>query len=317
MSNTVDKVIKIALDEVGYLEKSKKAYNKDHKILDSKEEGAGTDDYTKYGRDMYALYPKVINFPAPWCDCFVDWCFYKAYGEDNAKALLGGGFDDYTVNSAKFYKDKGLWHNGDSIPKVGDQIFFKNSSGTICHTGLVYQVKLNKKYVYTIEGNTSLAAGVVPKGCCVGKKSYAIGYERIAGYGRPNYDVDPNAQPWCEETDEEKWERLVADLQKALNSEYDAGLEVDGIAGKKTLAATPNLSVIEHDTKPKTVKALQGLLTYWGYKCVINGVFDFEVEKQVKNFQKEKVGMNNPDGELWAHRKSWKVLLKLENPVLN
>lgn len=304
MSNTVDKVIKIALDEVGYMEKSKKAYNKNPKVLDSKEDGAGSENYTKYGRDMHELYPAVMDFPAPWCDCFVDWCFYKAYGETEAKSLLGGNFDDYTVNSAKFYQDKGLWHNGDSIPQVGDQIFFK--SGSSYHTGLVY--KVNKVYVYTIEGNTSLALGVVNNGCCVRTKSYSIGYEKIAGYGRPNYDVDPNSG--YEETDEEKWKRLVTDLQKALNTEYNARLKVDGIAGPKTLAATPNLSVSIRSTKPNTVKVLQGLLTYWGYKCVINGDFDFEVEKQVRNFQKEKVKLNHPDGELWAQKKSWKVLLK-------
>ena len=120
--------------------------------------------------------------------------------------------------------------------------------------------------------------------------------------------MDPNSG--YEETDEEKWKRLVTDLQKALNAEYNAGLKVDGIAGPKTLAATPNLSVSIRNTKPNTVKVLQGLLTYWGYKCVINGDFDFEVEKQVRNFQKEKVKLNHPDGELWAQKKSWKVLLK-------
>jgi hypothetical protein len=304
MSNTVDKVIKIALDEVGYMEKSKKAYNKDPKVLDSKEEGAGTDNLTKYGRDMHELYPQVMDFGQPWCDCFVDWCFYKAYGETEAKALLGGDFNDYTKYSAKFYEKKGTWHT--SNPHVGDQIFFKNNSG-ICHTGLVY--KVDKGYVYTIEGNTSLALGVVTNGCCVRTKSYSIEYERIAGYGRPNYDVDPNTQPGFEVTDEEKWQRLVADLQKALNAEFDAGLVVDGIAGKKTLAATPNLSIRTRSTKPNTVMALQGLLTYWDYKCVINGDYDFEVEKQVKNFQREKVKLINTDGEFWAQKRSWKVLL--------
>lgn len=305
MSNTVDKVIKIALDEVGYMEKSKKAYNKDPKVLDSKEEGAGSDNLTKYGRDMNALYPQVMDFGLPWCDCFVDWCFYKAYGETEAKALLGGDFNDYTRRSAQFYKDKGTWHTSD--PQVGDQIFFKNDSG-INHTGLVY--KVDKGYVYTIEGNTSSAKGVANNGCCVRAKSYSIGYERIAGYGRPNYDVEHGTQPTYEVTDKEKWQGLVTDLQKALNAEYNAGLVVDGIVGKNTLNATPNLSVSTRSTKPKTVKTLQGLLTYWGYKCEINGDYDFEVEKQVKIFQKEKVGLTNPDGEFWSQRKSWKVLLK-------
>ena len=307
MSNTVDKVIKIALDEVGYLEKSKKAYNKDHKILDSKEEGAGSDNYTKYGRDMNALYPKVMDFPAPWCDCFVDWCFYKAYGETEAKALLGGDFNDYTRHSAKYYQDKGKWHTSD--PKVGDQIFFKHSTG-IYHTGLVY--KVDKGYVYTIEGNTNSALGVVANGGSVRCKSYSLSYNRIAGYGRPNYDglgdlIDDSTTPVLNDT----WHDLIAELQKALNDEYDKKLDVDGDAGPKTLEATPTLNTSTRNSKPKTVKALQKLLYYWGYKCLIDGDFFVGTEKQVKLFQKEKVGMVYPDGEFWAQKKSWQVLLKL------
>jgi hypothetical protein len=81
------------------------------------------------------------------------------------------------------YKNKKAWYT--SNPKVGDQIFFKNSSG-ICHTGLVYAVDSQK--VYTVEGNTSGASGVVANGGGVCKKSYSITSSKIAGYGRPKYD---------------------------------------------------------------------------------------------------------------------------------
>lgn len=177
MELNVNKVIEIALAEVGYLEK------RSNSSLDSKTQNAGSANYTKYGRDMHNLYPSYMDFPAAWCDCFVDWCFYKAYGKTNAMKLLGGKFDDYTVNSAQLYKNKGAWYT--SNPKVGDQIFFKNSS-RICHTGLVY--KVTSTTVYTIEGNTSGASGVVANGGGVCKKSYALNYSRIAGYGRPAYD---------------------------------------------------------------------------------------------------------------------------------
>ena len=90
MANTVGKVIKVAEAEVGYLEKSAAAYKKNPSVLNKKTEGAGVDNYTKYGRDMHAIYPAVMDFPAAWCDCFVDWCFQKAYGLSNAKKLLGG-----------------------------------------------------------------------------------------------------------------------------------------------------------------------------------------------------------------------------------
>lgn len=185
MANYPDKVIQIAKAEIGYLEKSAAAYKKDPSVLDHKTKGAGQDNYTKYGRDMHKLYPAVMDFPAYWCDCFVDWCFQKAYGVSNAKKLLCGNFDDYTVNSAGLYKKKKAWHS--SNPKVGDQIFFTNASGGICHTGLVTKVTSNR--VYTIEGNTSSEAGVSANGGCVRDKSYPLNYARIAGYGRPPYDV--------------------------------------------------------------------------------------------------------------------------------
>lgn len=183
MANTVDKVIDIAEKEVGYLEKSALAYKKDKTVLDRKTDGSGYDNYTKYGRDMHNIYPSVMDFPAAWCDCFVDWCFYKAYGVTTAKSLLGGNFDDYTVASAQMYKNKGAWHTKN--PRIGDQIFFKNST-RICHTGLVYGVSGGR--VYTIEGNTSNASGVIANGGCVAKKSYLLSYSKIAGYGRPKYD---------------------------------------------------------------------------------------------------------------------------------
>lgn len=173
---TCEAVIHIARAEIGYIEKAS------NNSLDSKKANAGFGNYTKYGRDMHKLYPAVMDFPAPWCDCFVDWCFYKAYGVSNAKALLGGNFDDYTVASAQLYKNKGAYHKNN--PKAGDQIFFRNST-RICHTGLV--TKVTGTHVYTIEGNTSSEPGVIPNGGCVRAKCYALGDSKIDGYGRPNY----------------------------------------------------------------------------------------------------------------------------------
>lgn len=310
MSNTADKVIAIALAEEGYLEKSKSAYQKNKNVLDCKEEGAGSDNYTKYGRDMHEIYPAVMNFPAAWCDCFVDWCFYKAYGVANAKALLAGDFDDFTRQSAQLYKNKNAWHTNN--PQPGDQIFFIDSAtGKIGHTGLVH--KVDKGYVYTIEGNTSSAKGVVANGGCVRAKSYSLTYNLIAGYGRPKYDGLGNVEASAgTPVQNDTWHTLVVELQKALNAEYDAQLVVDGVAGNKTLLATPTLSVRIRSTKPMTVKAFQKLLSYWGYKCYADGDFYTATEKMVKSFQAQKVGMARPDGEFTAQKSSWKVLLKLK-----
>jgi len=184
--NTVDKVIKIAMQEVGYLEKSKTAYQKNPSIIYEKTSGAGSDNITKYGFEMHKIYPGVMDFPAYWCDAFVDWCFYKAYGVTTAKSLLGGNFDDYTVASAGMYAK----HNAlDKIPSIGAQVFFtKNGKRSTCyHTGLVYNIDNN--YFYTIEGNTSSIDSVVRNGGCVAKKKYLISkYNGIALFGHPKYD---------------------------------------------------------------------------------------------------------------------------------
>ena len=137
---------------------------------------------------MHAIQPSNMDFPAYWCDAFVDWCFLKAFGEESARMLLGD-FDDYTVNSAKLYQKRGLWSGSDKKPDPGDQVFFHNNE-RICHTGIV--IKVTNKMIYTIEGNTyknknkkqqeSIHGGAV---VC---KNYDLSDRRIAGYGKPPYE---------------------------------------------------------------------------------------------------------------------------------
>lgn len=183
MSCCVEDVIKIAKAEVGYTEKETKSN------LDSKTANAGDENITKYARDL----DKITNFyngrkqGCSWCDIFVDWCFYKAYGLSNARRLLcqptkscGAG----CKYSKQYYQNKNRYY---SLPKIGDQIFFSNSKNEICHTGIVYDV--SNSYVYTIEGNTSSASGVVANGGVVAYKKYRLKYKYIDGYGRPDYDV--------------------------------------------------------------------------------------------------------------------------------
>lgn len=173
----ITQTILLAEQEVGYLEK------KSNKDLYDKTANAGDMNYTKYGYEMSRL-QKNMDFPAAWCDCFYDWLIYNAVGKDlkKAKAVLCGDIDDYTVYSANYYKMAGHWH---TTPQVGDQIFFTDSLGNICHTGIV--TSFTDSTVNTIEGNTSSAAGVVANGGCVRRKSYSRAYKRIAGYGRPNW----------------------------------------------------------------------------------------------------------------------------------
>lgn len=174
----IEKVITIALNEEGYLEKK----NKNN--LDNKTINAGSNNYTKYWADMAPSYQGQ-----PWCACFVNWCFKHAYGETEAKNLLctKGAWSYYTPTSAQYFKNMHQWF---TTPQRGDVIFFKNSQ-RICHTGIVLEVKNGR--VYTIEGNTSGGSTLEANGGCVAKKNYPLGYNRIAGYGRPKYSNTPAA----------------------------------------------------------------------------------------------------------------------------
>lgn len=253
------KVVKIALDEVGYLEKASNAN------LDSKTANAGSKNYTKYARDLDNI-PNFYNGKKngyAWCDVFVDWCFVQAFGVDKAKELLcqpskslGAGVEF----SMKYYKNKGQLH---TKPAIGDQIFFKNKKGEITHTGLVYDV--DKTYVYTVEGNTSSESGVVANGGAVCKKKYKLSYDKTAGYGRPSYDEEavaykPTVIEWQKASiaDGFKFPKAGADgiwgsecasvvkntvVKKRVTHKYPnltkivqkiVGVEVDGYCGKDT-----------------------------------------------------------------------------------
>lgn len=199
-------VIQIALAEVGYLEKK----NGDERYLYDKTANAGDKNYTKYGYEMHKIYPEVMDYPAYWCDCFVDWCFYKAYGISNAKRLLAGDFDDWTIRSSNLYKGKNAWHK---TPEVGDQVFFWNpSTKKIHHTGLVTAVKETR--FECVEGNTSNGLAVVPNGGAVCLKSYSIANENVAGFGRPGWDKQPDFTPHWEHVDG-KWYWREAEGQNA------------------------------------------------------------------------------------------------------
>lgn len=220
--NSVDRVLKVALDEVGYLEKSKTAYLQNPNVLYDKTAGAGNDNYTKYSKDLHEIYPSVMDFPAKWCDAFADWCFFKAYGVSTAKSLLHGNFDDYTVNSCRMYAN----HDAlDTKPKVGDQVFFtKNGNTSGCyHTGIVY--KVDDTNFYTIEGNTSNKTEVIPNGGCVAKKQYRISeYKGKVLFGHPKYDVELlSIDEVAKEVLAGKWGNGSDRRTRLANAGYDVG----------------------------------------------------------------------------------------------
>ena len=121
---------------------------------------------------------------------FVCWCFVQAFGKSAALKLLcqpsKGNCGAGCGSQMKYYKNKKRFFTSD--PQPGDQIIFLSKDKTqASHTGLVY--KVDKTYVYTVEGNTSSSSGVIANGGGVFKKKYKLTYDRIAGYGRPDYGV--------------------------------------------------------------------------------------------------------------------------------
>jgi len=268
MAKTAATVIALAESEVGYLEKKSNAQ------LDSKTANAGKNNYTKYARDLDAI-PGFYNGKKQgfaWCDMFFDWLMVKCFGVDAAKAMIGQPDKSYGAGcgySAKYYKAEGRFFKKD--PQPGDQIFFWDSGKTkVAHTGLVYKVDSSK--VYTIEGNTSGASGVIANGGGVCKKSYKLSYGRIYGYGRPKYD---------EETIpiEEKEEVCSVDIK-----------------------------VLKKGSKGDDVKALQILLIGYGYSCGkygADGDFGNATANAVKSYQNyNDLGVDGIVG-----KKTWSKLL--------
>lgn len=186
----IEKLIKNAVAEEGYLEKATNHW------LDDKTANAGKSNYTKYARDLDSL--KVYNGPKngyDWCDVFVDWNFIQVFGLTTGLQMLcqpKGGYGAGCTSSANYFKACGRFFKKN--PQVGDQIFFTNDGGkTMCHTGIVTAVKDGK--VFTIEGNTSASPWMEPNGGCVRQKSYTLAYNRIGGYGRPDYSLAKEDKP--------------------------------------------------------------------------------------------------------------------------
>lgn len=165
-------VVKIAIEEVGYIEK------KSNSNLDDKNANAGDKNYTKYARDL----DKIKTFyngakqGFAWCEVFVDWCFVKAFGESEAKRLLfqpdkstGAG----TKYSIEFYKKNSAWY---TTPDIGDQIYLNDGA----HTGLVVGVYDTTNEIEVVEGNANNRVEL---------NRYNISDSYITGYGRPCYDV--------------------------------------------------------------------------------------------------------------------------------
>ena len=310
-SNYLSKVLKVAEAEVGYLEKASNSQ------LDSKTANAGSANYTKYARDLdniSGFYNGKKNGYA-WCDVFVDWCFVQAYGVTEAKKLLNQPNNSYGAGcswSAKYYKNAGQWH---TTPQIGDQIFFRNYS----HTGLV--VDVDSRYVHTIEGNTSSAAGVIPNGGAVCKKKYQIGSSLIDGYGRPAYDTketggDKSVEEIAQEVLAGKWGNGAtrkANLEKAGYDYDEVQKAVNALASGKTSTPAPSkptpAPVVSKITTPKTIKECQQYLNQeYSAGLATDGIYGPATKKALVKAVQGAIG-TSADGIFGANSKAkWSTI---------
>ena len=75
-------VVAVAISQIGYKEKAS------NKNLDDNTANAGSANWTKYARDLYAAkYYNGNKNGFAWCDVFVDWCFFKAYGATEGQRI--------------------------------------------------------------------------------------------------------------------------------------------------------------------------------------------------------------------------------------
>ena len=239
------KTVESAISALELAEKAEEGYlgkrDKTAKYLDHKTKNAGSDNYTKYWRDINAwrLFKYADGWAGGaawyWCAAFQYWCFVMALGKEAAeKLLLHAPFISCATLAAKSKAAKQLH----KVPKRGDvALFWKGKK--FGHTGLVILVDKKTKTFWTIEGNTSGASGVISNGggVVVGKK---YSYDGTAHrFHRPEYAAVLGISDKAVETPVttvntskenvaagQRW--LNANYRKILQKVYGSTLKVSG-----------------------------------------------------------------------------------------
>lgn len=256
ITKAINAVINIALAEVGYLEKATNAN------LDDKTANAGSNNYTKYWRDIYPAYQGQ-----PWCACFVTWVFVIAFGKAMAQKLLKHYPYVYCPTMADLF-------TLNANPKVGDIVIFKHN-GVFTHTGIV--IKVSGDQFWTVEGNTSGGSTIIANGGAVCKKTYFNSNLPGTKFITPDYSKvqeiknEGNDAPSISASSILKIGSngsAVKTLQKNLNTLIKAKLTVDGEFGTATYNA-----VIKFQTK---------------YKLTADGIVGENTQKKINSLLKKK-----------------------------
>ena len=240
-----------------YLEKKSNAY------LDDFTKNAGDKNYTKFARDV-----NNWNQPGcqgqPWCAVYQFWKLVKVFGLTKALQIMGGGF--YNCQSVtRHAKQKGTWH---STPKKGALIIFRNGS----HIGSVNSY--DATYVYTNEGNTSSAPGVVANGGACRNKKYKLTDSAIDGYVWIDYGT----------TEDQKSTETAVQLSKVpkwVGMVNTAELNVRSWPGKEnpTIKKYPYLAQHNLIDVCDTIKAADG--STWYYVRIVNKYYGFVAARYI------------------------------------
>lgn len=240
-----------------YLEKKSNAY------LDDFTKNAGDKNYTKFARDV-----NNWNQPGcqgqPWCAVYQFWKLVKVFGLTKALQIMGGGF--YNCQSVtRHAKQKGTWH---STPKKGALIIFRNGS----HIGSVNSY--DATYVYTNEGNTSSAPGVVANGGACRNKKYKLTDSAIDGYVWIDYGT----------TEDQKSTETAVQLSKVpkwVGMVNTAELNVRSWPGKEnpTIKKYPYLAQHNLIDVCDTIKAADG--STWYYIRIVNKYYGFVAARYI------------------------------------
>lgn len=256
ITKAINAVINIALAEVGYLEKATNAN------LDDKTANAGSNNYTKYWRDIYPAYQGQ-----PWCACFVTWVFVIAFGKAMAQKLLKHYPYVYCPTMADLF-------TLNANPKVGDIVIFKHN-GVFTHTGIV--IKVSGDQFWTVEGNTSGGSTIIANGGGVCKKTYFNSNLPGTKFITPDYSKVQEIKSGGNDTTSISASSIlkmgsngsaVKTLQKNLNTLIKAKLTVDGEFGTATYNA-----VIKFQTK---------------YKLTADGIVGENTQKKINSLLKKK-----------------------------
>lgn len=256
ITKAINAIINIALAEVGYLEKATNAN------LDDKTANAGSNNYTKYWRDIYPAYQGQ-----PWCACFVTWVFVIAFGKAMAQKLLKHYPYVYCPTMADLF-------TLNANPKVGDIVIFKHN-GVFTHTGIV--IKVSGDQFWTVEGNTSGGSTIIANGGAVYKKTYFNSNLPGTKFITPDYSKVQEIKNEGNDTPSISASSIlkigsngsaVKTLQKNLNTLIKAKLTVDGEFGTATYNA-----VIKFQTK---------------YKLTADGIVGENTQKKINSLLKKK-----------------------------